>query len=525
MDQMPLADGISCGLPARGELLRRLRQAATTRWDVIVVGGGATGLGVAVDAATRGWRTLLLEAHDFASGTSSKATKLLHGGVRYLAQGNVALVREALHERDTLLRNAPGLSSPLEFVIPTYRHRDRLFYGAGMKVYDALAGRLSLARSRQLDAAQTLAALPTLQGDGLKGGVCYVDGQFDDARLALALAATAHRAGALVANYVSVQALLKDGSGKVIGVQAREQETAECLDLHAACVVNATGVWADGLRQSDNPGERPMILPSQGAHVVLDRSFLPGHQAMLVPKTPDGRVLFMVPWLGRTLVGTTDTPRPDVDLGGLAPSRHSASHTPVPFEQEVAFILETARPYLTRRPTRADVRSAWAGLRPLVTPAQGKGHNAKVSSKVSREHTVAVAPSGLLTVTGGKWTTYRRMAETVLDTAIGHGLLDRRPCTTAGLRLSGAHVDAAPVRDAPPALDEASVVHAVRSEGALTVEDVLARRHRLLLLDARAARDEAPAVAAIMARERGLGTHWAEGQVRAFHLEAAKYMV
>jgi glycerol-3-phosphate dehydrogenase len=509
----------SADLPTRQVLLERLRGGQSTRWDVIVVGGGATGLGTAVDAASRGFRTLLLEAHDFASGTSSKATKLLHGGVRYLAQGNLALVREALRERDILLRNAPGLTAPLDFVIPTYSRTARYYYGAGMKVYDVLAGRLTLARSKLLDATETLAALPTLQPDGLRGGVLYADGQFDDARLALALARTASREGALVANYVSVHALVKDADGRVTGVSAREQETGEAFHFESGCVVNATGVWADGLRRCDRPDQPPMISPSQGTHLVLDRSFLPGHTAMLVPKTSDGRLLFMVPWLGHTLVGTTDTPMPDLPLGSPAPDRHSAAHTPVPLPEEVSFILDAARPYLTRAPRLQDVRSAWAGLRPLVASPDGARHTAKVS----REHTVLVAPSRLVTVTGGKWTTYRRMAETVLDTAAEHGLLPARAGITSDLALHCA--DSRAVSEKEPEPDDDAVRAAVRCEGALTVEDVLARRCRQLFLDARRAVALAPRVAELVARERGRDGQWARRQVDAMEAEAAKFVV
>lgn len=497
-------------LPSRAPLLERLYAGQSTRWDVIVVGGGATGLGTAVDAASRGLRTLLLEARDFASGTSSKATKLLHGGVRYLAQGNVALVREALQERDILMRNAPGLTSPLDFIIPAYRRRDLYFYGAGLKVYDALAGRLTLTRSRLLDADETLAALPTLQGQGLKGGVLYADGQFDDARLALALARTATREGALVANYVAVDGLVKEADGRVTGVTAHDQESGERFRFEARCVINATGVWADGLRRQDQGDQARMISPSQGTHLVLDRSFLPGQSAMVVPKTSDGRLLFVVPWLGHTLVGTTDTPMPHIDLG--APEQ-----APVPLAQEIAFILETARPYLTRAPQLQDVRSAWAGLRPLVKPVDGARHTAKVS----REHTVVVAPSGLVTVTGGKWTTYRRMAETVLDTAVEHSLLPVREGKTATLALDGAGPSLR--REQAPELNEDSVRSAVRAEGALTVEDVLARRHRLLFVDAQRALELAPWVARLLAAERRRDQAWADRQTEAFTAMARSF--
>ena len=503
-------------LPAREDLLQRLRAAQDACWDVLVVGGGATGLGTAVDAASRGWRTLLLEAGDFASGTSSKATKLLHGGVRYLAQGNVALVREALRERGIVMRNAPGLTAPLDFVIPAWRRTDLYFYGAGMKVYDALAGSLGLARSRLLDRTETLAAVPTLQAEGLRGGVRYADGQFDDAGLALALARTATREGALVANYVAVTGLLKDADGRVTGVTARERETGEAFRLQARCVVNATGVWVDELRAQEGAQQTPMVTRSQGAHLVLDRSFLPARSALVVPKTSDGRLIFVVPWLGHTLVGTTDTA---VAHSAAGEDWTQPRPAPVPLAQEVSFILETARPYLARAPRPQDVRSAWAGLRPLVRPAGGTTRTASVS----REHTVAVGASGLVTVTGGKWTTYRRMAETVLDTAIGHGLLPHRAGVTATLRLEEG--GAQPALDQAPLLDERRVRAAVREEGALTVEDVLARRTRLLFVDARGANELAPRVAQIVAEERRKGAAWEQRQRELFAAEALKFMV
>lgn len=522
----------------RGQQLARLRQGEA--FDLAVIGGGATGLGVAVDAAARGLRTVLLEAHDFAKGTSSRATKLVHGGVRYLAQGNVALVREALGERSKLLANAPHLAQPLAFVMPSYGWWERSFYGVGLKMYDALAGRSGLGGTQFLSTAQTLAQLPTLRREGLSGGVRYWDGQFDDARLAVALARTAQAQGACVVNHCRVTALLRE-DGKVRGVSAQDTESGESFTVRAACVVNAAGVWVDAVRAMDaEPGAAPrpaMVAPSQGVHLVVDRAFLPGDHALLVPRTQDGRVLFAVPWLGKVLLGTTDTPRDDLAL------------EPAPFRAEVEFILgETAR-YLSKAPTRADVRSVWVGLRPLVRPTDDDG--AGGTQSISREHVVRIGRSGLVTVTGGKWTTYRAMAEDVLDRCFDAGLLPRRPgSATAWLPLAGAPRQAAEsltqspgehlygtdidaLRSLPGAdrwlwqadgggLSEAMVRFAARVEMARSVEDVLARRSRLLFLDAAMAEGVADDVGTLMAEELGPGFD-AKASVEAFRQLAKQY--
>ncbi len=505
--------------------LTRLREGR--RWDLLVIGGGATGLGVALDATARGFSVLLLESHDFAAGTSSRATKLVHGGVRYLAQGDIALVREALHERAAILANAPHVAQRLAFVMPGYHWWERGFYGLGLKAYDALAGARGLGATEWLSTRRTQELLPGVQARGLWGGVRYWDGQFDDARLALALARTAEDRGALLLNHCPVTALLRE-AGRVVGASAQDTETGETFTLQARCVVNATGVWVDGVlgmdREAGAPPPAPLVAPSQGVHLVVDRAFLPGQHALLVPKTADGRVLFAVPWLGKTVLGTTDTPRQDLP------------REPVPFADEVAFILGESARYLARAPTRADVRSVWVGLRPLVKPsARGDDEDGLpgATKSISREHTVVVGASGLVTVTGGKWTTYRAMAEDVLDRAMARDLLPRRPSgVTARLPLHGAaagrplaeppgeHLygsDAAALRALPGAqqwlahdaesgrglLSEAMVRYAVRHEMARTVEDVLARRSRLLFLDAMAAAQAAPAVAALVAEETG----------------------
>jgi len=525
-------DTTTAPLPTdRAALLQRLAEPRT--YDLAVVGGGATGLGVALDAAARGFSVVLLESHDFAKGTSSRATKLVHGGVRYLAQGNIALVREALHERTTLLKNAPHLAQPLAFVMPSYKLWETPFYGTGLKMYDALAGKAGLGDTQCLSRMETLRCLPTAVAEGLKGGVKYWDGQFDDARLALALARTAAAQGALLVNYCPATDLLYD-AGKVAGVVGEDAETHRRFEVRARCVVNATGVWVDALRQRDGEavGRQlpPMVAPSQGVHLVVDREFLPSDHALMVPKTADGRVLFAVPWLGKLILGTTDSPR------------HDLAREPVALREEVAFILGEAGRYLRRAPRVQDVRSIWVGLRPLVKPQGDDGGNTK---RISREHTVIASASGLVTVTGGKWTTYRAMAEDVLDKCFEAQLLPRRPAgVTVALPLVGAQsaaprngmnfpqglhsygAEAAQVAALPGAdvfltdgLSEAMVRWAVRHEYARTVEDVLARRARVLFLDARLAAALAPRVAEILAEE--LPGH--DPQLAAFVELAAQY--
>ena len=518
--------------PRRNDLLERLRRPAC--WDVAIIGGGATGLGVALDAAARGFSVVLVESQDFAKGTSSRATKLVHGGVRYLAQGNVALVREALHERTTLLHNAPHLAQPLPFVLPSYRYWETPFYGAGLMMYDVLAGKAGLGHTEFLNRRQTLACLPTARAEGLKGGIKYWDGQFDDARLALALARTAASRGALVVNYCAATGLRHE-KGKVVGLSCQDRETGAIYELKARCVINAAGVWVDEFRQKDGEAigrvVRPMVAPSQGAHVVVDREFLPGDHALMVPKTADGRVLFGVPWLGKIILGTTDTPR------------HDLPQEPRPFKEELEFILSESARYLNKAPGRADIRSMWVGLRPLVKPQGDDGDDTK---GLSREHTVLVSRSGLVTVTGGKWTTYRAMAEDVLEKCADRRLLERtRAGVTANLILIGgdglparpprmsepqglhsygseaAAVAALPGarRELAPGLTEAMVRFAARSEYARTVEDVLARRSRLLFLDARLAASLARDVAAILEQENGR-----DPQAGAFEALARQYL-
>jgi glycerol-3-phosphate dehydrogenase len=508
MDASPMT-----GPPARAARWARL--SATSAVDLAVVGGGATGLGVALDAALRGFSVALFDSHDFAGGTSSRSTKLLHGGVRYLAQGNIALVREALAERATVLRLAPHLAQPLRFVMPSYRWWQTPFYGAGLKLYDLMAGRAGLGPTDWLNARETQAALPGIRSEGLRGGVRYWDGQFDDARLALALARTAEAAGALVLNHAPVEAVRARPDRTGFELDVSDRFSGNKARIRACCVVNATGVWVDGVRAAAHEGAppRPMVSPSQGVHLVVDREFMPGDHALLVPKTRDGRVLFAVPWLGKLILGTTDTPRQDLP------------REPDAFAEELAFIRSEAARVLRRPVQTDDIRSVWVGLRPLVAvPDTQPG----ATRALSREHTIVVDGNGLLTVTGGKWTTYRAMAADVLQRCFDAGLLPARPSGyTEHHRLLGAPDPGAPATPlhAPPSLSlygteaqamsgvpgagrclgmgltEAMVRHAVRHEHAHTVEDILARRWRSLFLDARAAAAHAPAVATILVEE------------------------
>ncbi|CAN5714258.1 glycerol-3-phosphate dehydrogenase/oxidase [soil metagenome] len=510
--------------------LQQLRTAVNP-FDFVIIGGGATGLGTAVDAASRGHTVCLIEQSDFAKGTSSRSTKLVHGGVRYLKQGNVSLVMEALKERGRLHRNAPHLVHALPFVIPSYHWWEGPFYGVGMKLYDQLAGELGLAPSRMLSLEETLEHIPTIEREHLTGGVIYHDGQFDDARLAVTLAQTATNHGAVVLNHVRCVSLLKVDN-RVCGVKARDEESGEVFEIQAKAVINATGVFVDALRKLDDSRDADVVAASQGVHVVLPREFLPGDAAIMIPKTDDGRVLFAVPWHGRVVVGTTDTPVPDKSLEPRA----------LPEERE--FLMHHIRRYLTRDPEPEDVLSIFCGLRPLV-----KHGEAAKTSTLSRDHTILVSESGLITITGGKWTTYRKMAEDVVNRAEEVSELTKRRCETAELPLHGWTQDgmadplkvygtdaAAIVRliQETPVLGQrlhprleyvgAEVIWQVRQEMARTVEDVLARRTRALLLDARAAIEAAPAVARLMAGELDRDEAWIQEQIVEFSELAGGYL-
>lgn len=504
-------------------------------WDFVIIGGGATGLGCAVDAAARGYDPLLLEMHDFAKATSSRSTKLVHGGVRYLQQGKLSLVLEALDERGILQQNAPHLVHSQPFVVPNYKWWERFYYGVGLKVYDLLAGRQNFGRSRPLDRQETLDRLPTLEPEKLRGGVQYYDGQFDDARMAITMAQTAVEQGAVALNYMKATALTKTNE-QVDGVVAECQETGTTYKIDARSVINATGIFTDTIRQMDDPDAAPTLRPSRGTHIVLDKSFLPGDSALMVPETDDGRVLFAIPWRDRVVVGTTEAAVDDVSL------------EPQPDHEELRFLLEHAQRYLVADPGPEDVLSIFAGIRPLVAPPD---HTSIDTAKISREHQLTVSESGLVTISGGKWTTYRKMAEDTIDEALLHADLEERPSTTRELPLHGWHDDpeqfgdlATYGSDAPALrnlmddcpdlrepLDErlpihgAHVVWAARHEMARTVEDVLSRRTRCLLLDAQASIDVAPQVADLLAEERNRPPSWAEEQVDVFTEVARNYLM
>jgi len=516
----------------RPEMLERVRDHGAP-WDVLVIGGGATGVGAAVDAAARGYAVLLLEQSDFGKGTSSRSTKLVHGGVRYLQQGNVPLVMEALHERGLLLQNAPHLVRDLAFVVPNYLWWEAPFYGIGMRVYDMLAGRHGFARSRVLTTEEVLERIPTLEREGLRGGVLYHDGQFDDSRLLIDLARTAAGKGACLINYAPVVRLCKDDGGYLDGAIFHDLESGQEHAVAARCVINATGPFCDAVRRLDDAGVAPMIAPSQGVHIVLAKRFLGGETAIMVPRTRDARVMFAIPWHGHAIVGTTDTPVPEATL------------EPRPFAHEIDFILETASGYLSHNPSRADVLSTFAGIRPLV-----RAGDAGNTAALSREHTIQISRSGLLTIAGGKWTTYRRMAEDVVNHAATLAGLEERPCVTRELRIHGYHASAAEfgaladygedakalveliesrpelgvVLDSSLEVRAAQVVWAARHEMARTVDDVLARRTRALPLDVKAALRMAPAVARLLAAELGRDEAWQRQQLRDFAAIAEGYL-
>ncbi len=470
----------------REQLLAQLREPR--EWDVVVIGGGATGLGIAVDAAARGFRTALIEARDFASGTSSRSTKLIHGGVRYLAQGNLKLVREALLERALLLANAPALVRPLKFIVPCYHPLEREVMRIGLGVYDALAGKQGIGDTDWLSRAETIAQLPGVRAEGLRGGVAYWDAQFDDARLAIALMRTSVRLGAVAINYVEADHIETNG-GRVTAIAARDTQTSERFELRAKAFFNATGVWADEVRRRVDGAAAGLITASRGSHIVLPRSFLPSSTGMMIPKTADGRVLFAIPWHGHLMVGTTD-------VAAAGPSAE-----PEASDAEVEFIVDTARGYLQSKPSAGDVLATFAGLRPLFSP-----RDARVTKTISREHAIVIEHYNLLTVVGGKWTTYRRMALDAIDHAADAGLLDRRPCTTSDIKLDvddsiEADCHAAEIEVINGSSDGAInkfVASAARYEQALKTEDVIARRLRIKQVSNRAAARIRPLVEATL---------------------------
>lgn len=518
-------------IASRSAVLKRISQVK--EWDLLVIGGGASGLGIALDATSRGYKTLLVEQSDFAKGTSSRSTKLVHGGVRYLAQGDIQMVREASIERGLLYRNAPHLVKDQTFIVPVYTLWDRLKYSIGLKFYDRISGKLSLGRSVFISTKETLEKLPGIKKEDLKGGVLYYDGQFDDSRLAINLAQTIIEKEGEAINYMKVTGLLKNEAGTITGVQLLEQEDNEVMEVQAKAVVNATGVFVDDILQMDKPGSEKTICVSQGVHLVLDKSFFPSAHALMIPETSDGRVLFAVPWHGKVVVGTTDTPVEKVSL------------EPIALEKEIAFILETFGTYLTSRPTRSDVLSVFAGLRPLAAPQKGQ----QKTKEISRSHKIIVSPSKLFTILGGKWTTYRKMGEDMVNRIEKELSWVHRNSTTTTMHIHGYKTetnwsnpfyfygsDEAPLRadmsggsqqwiSEELQIHKQQVIWAIRHEMARTLEDVLSRRTRALFLNARECRRIAPEVAAIMATELGRDERWKESQLKAFDELSQQYLL
>jgi glycerol-3-phosphate dehydrogenase len=516
----------------RASRLRNVEQAA--QWDVLVIGGGASGLGTAVEAASRGYRTLLVERDDFAKGTSSRSTKLVHGGVRYLEQLNITLVLDALRERGYMLRNAPHLVHKLGFVVPLYSYGGIPYYGFGLKVYEWLSGRLSFGKSQILSRAETLQRLPTVTTDGLKGGILYQDGQFDDARYAISLMRTLEDLGGMALNHTQVVSLLQR-HGKVEGARLRDCETGQEFDVLARAVVNATGAFTEKIMQMDNPQGDHVLAISQGTHFVLPEEFLPSANALMVPKTADGRVLFAIPWHRHLVVGTTDVPVP------------ASAAEPRATVKETEFLTEHIHRYFGRSIRPNEVLSIWSGLRPLVR------NGSSSTSKLSRDHRVILSKTGLVTVTGGKWTTYRKMGEDTINQAAKVAGLATAPSKTVDLKLHGwvessslsameeservygsdlEHVVA--LGDVDPGLNQLlhsqlpyrkrEVVWAIRHEQARTVEDVLARRTRALFLNARATMEAAPEVSQILAKELNRSEAFRKQDVESFLTIANGYV-
>lgn len=516
----------------RQEMLTRLRDRKGP-WDMLIIGGGATGAGIAVDAASRGYDVALVEQSDFGKGTSTRSTKLAHGGVRYLEQGNVSLVMEALKERGLMRQNAPHLVHDLAFVVPSYEWWESPFYGVGLKVYNMLAGKYGFGPSTILDHDETLERLPTIRKEGLRGGIVYYDGQFDDARLLINLMATAAEQGATVVNYVRVERLVRGADGFLDSAIVQDMEGGGEFEVAAHVIINATGAFCDSVRQMADPAAQPIIAPSQGIHLVFDGSFLSSDHAIMVPHTSDGRVMFAIPWHGHTLVGTTETPITKMEL------------EPTAREEEIEFILSTSRQYLSHAPSRSDILSTFCGIRPLV-----RAGDASNTATLSRDHTIRIEQSGLITIAGGKWTTYRHMAEDCVNQAATLAKLEERPCATRTLNIHGFHLnadkfgeleyygsDAPEIQDlmrSDPTLAErldealpycaAEIVWAAREEMARTLDDVLARRTRALFLNAAAALRMAPRAAALLARELGRDDAWQTDQIARFQAIAAGYL-
>lgn len=525
----------------RDQQLEQLK--STSHFDLLIIGGGATGCGVALDAASRGLKVALVEMNDFAEGTSSRSTKLVHGGVRYLEAAikkldrvQYNLVKDGLHERYTLLKNAPHLANRLPLVTPIYRWIDVPYVYAGLKLYDLLAGQRGIGHSQLLSRKEALRRFPTLKAAGLKAGVLYYDGQFHDARMALSLALTAAQEGATIANHVRVCELLKN-DGKICGARLVDRINGESWHIAASGIINATGPFTDQIRGLDIPETAPILSASSGIHIVLDKSFAPPDTGLLIPETDDGRVLFVLPWEGHALVGTTDDPA-------------KISEHPKAQEAQITYLLKHIGRYFNLQVERTDIKAVWSGLRPLV-----RDPTATDTAQLARDHVIEISASGLLTIAGGKWTTYRKMAEDTVNAALKQFRLNpaHKTCQTEQLPLVGgkdyretiqqelqqntafsaniaaylqrtygdqafqvaelATTDGGKLLCQGHPILEAEVVYAVRHEMAERVIDVLARRTPLALVDQAASRRVISQVAELMASELGWDNTRIEAEV------------
>ncbi len=478
----------------------------TDFWDVIVIGGGATGLWIAYDAALRGFNTILLEKDDFASAASSKSTKLIHGGVRYLKQGQLFLVQEALNERRTLASIAPHLVHAKPFIIPYYKWYERFYYGLGMSLYDFLAGPIEDESHRYLPDNQVLTRCPTLNSENLHGGCLFYDGQFDDTRFSIELAKMAALHDATLLNYTPVISLIKQGD-RVEGVMARDLINNQELEIHGRVVINAAGIFSDEIRKLDDQAAPPMMVFSRGSHIVLDKEFLSGETALVFPKTRDGRLAFCIPWHGKVLVGTTDVP---------TEKPLQEAH---PTHEEIEFLLNAAGEYLTKKPRLHHIKSCFAGIRPLVKRSDAS------TAKLSRSHKITTSKSHLITIAGGKWTIARKMAEDTIDHAIGAHLLENISCKTTKMpfeELTHSHKG----EKLHPHLSytDDDIKIAIEHEMAQTLTDLLARRTRCLFLDVKATLEIAPQVAATLQKLLAQTDAFREEQIEKFKTFARPYL-
>jgi glycerol-3-phosphate dehydrogenase len=483
---------------------------ATPHWDMIIIGGGATGLGSALDAASRGFKVLCVEKDDFSKGTSSRSTKLIHGGVRYLEQGNFAMVKHALQERWFLLKNASKATRKLSFVLPVYSWWRFFYYGFGLMLYDFLSGKFSIGKTRLMNKNAVIKKLPDIKTDSLKGGIRYFDGQFDDSQICIALAKTAINQGATVVNHMKAESFMyKDGS--ICGLIIRDELNQSSYETYGRVVINATGVFADQMMQKDNPKHQCVVSPSRGIHIVIDKKYYNSVHAMLIPKTTDGRVLFAVPWHNKVIIGTTDTKTENI------------LDEPIASKEEINFVIENFNQYMQQHLDLADIKSVYAGLRPLI-----KKHNIKSTADLVRDHTIMVSESGLVSITGGKWTTYRKMARDTINKAIQVAGIPYVRSKTRSLHLvietNNLKLDQDELLHADYNYTRSDVVYAIREEMACTLEDILARRIRVLFLDAKVAQAVAPSVCKIMQKELNQTDEWYNQQLHAFMELVLRYL-